>query len=40
MLELGDAQRELLDLLTTHEATHLGQLSAWRRMMGKQGVSV
>lgn len=27
-------------LLTTHEATHLGQLSAWRRMMGKQGVSV
>jgi len=25
-------------LLTTHEATHLGQLSAWRRMMGKKGV--
>ena len=22
------------------EATHLGQLSAWRRTMGKQGVSV
>ncbi len=27
-------------LLTTHEATHTGQLSAWRRTMGKQGVSV
>lgn len=26
-------------LLTTHEATHLGQLSAWRRMMGKKGVA-
>jgi hypothetical protein len=25
-------------LLTTHEAGHLGQLSAWRRMMGKKGV--
>lgn len=25
-------------LLTTHEAAHLGQLSAWRRMMGKKGV--
>lgn len=25
-------------MLTTHEATHLGQLSAWRRMMGKKGV--
>jgi uncharacterized damage-inducible protein DinB len=27
-------------LLTTHEATHLGQLSAWRRTMGKQSVSL
>lgn len=27
-------------LLTTHEATHTGQLSAWRRTMGKQGVTV
>ncbi|HEX4611844.1 MAG TPA: DinB family protein [Urbifossiella sp.] len=27
-------------LLTTHEATHTGQLSAWRRTMGKQGVSM
>lgn len=26
-------------LLTTHEAGHLGQLSAWRRMMGKKGVT-
>ena len=25
-------------LLTTHEAGHLGQLSAWRRMTGKKGV--
>lgn len=25
-------------LLTTHEATHLGQLSAWRRGMGLPGV--
>jgi hypothetical protein len=25
-------------LLTTHEAGHLGQLSAWRRMMGKKSV--
>jgi hypothetical protein len=25
-------------LLTTHEAGHLGQLSAWRRTMGKSGV--
>lgn len=25
-------------LLTIHEAGHLGQLSAWRRMMGKKGV--
>lgn len=25
-------------VLTTHEAGHLGQLSAWRRMMGKKGV--
>jgi hypothetical protein len=25
-------------MLTTHEAGHLGQLSAWRRMMGKKGV--
>lgn len=27
-------------LLTTHEAGHLGQLSAWRRMMGKPGVEL
>jgi uncharacterized damage-inducible protein DinB len=27
-------------LLTTHEATHTGQLSAWRRTMGKQGVTL
>ena len=28
-------QRDLLShILTTHEATHLGQLSAWRRSMG------
>ncbi len=25
-------------ILTTHEATHLGQLSAWRRMMGLKSV--
>jgi hypothetical protein len=25
-------------VLTTHEATHLGQLSAWRRVMGLKGV--
>ena len=25
-------------LLTTHEAGHLGQLSAWRRVMGKKSV--
>jgi hypothetical protein len=25
-------------LLTTHEATHIGQLSAWRRAMGLSGV--
>lgn len=25
-------------LMTTHPATHLGQLSAWRRMMGLPGV--
>lgn len=34
---LGDL---LAHLLTTHEATHLGQLSAWRRTMGKQSVSL
>jgi len=28
----------LAHLMTTHEATHLGQLSAWRRMMGLPGV--
>ncbi len=28
---IGDA---VVHLLTTHEATHLGQLSAWRRAMG------
>lgn len=30
----------LAHLLTTHEAAHLGQLSVWRRTMGKQGVSI
>ena len=25
-------------VLTTHEAVHLGQLSAWRRVMGLKGV--
>jgi len=24
----------LAHILTTHEATHLGQLSAWRRQLG------
>jgi hypothetical protein len=28
----------LAHLLTTHEAAHLGQLSAWRRAMGMPGV--
>lgn len=28
----------LLHLLTTHEATHLGQLSAWRRSLGQPPV--
>ncbi len=28
----------LAHLITTHEAVHLGQLSAWRRMMGLPGV--
>ncbi|MDB5309184.1 MAG: hypothetical protein JWO38_3386 [Gemmataceae bacterium] len=27
-------------LLTTHEAAYLGQLSAWRRVVGKKGVTV
>jgi uncharacterized damage-inducible protein DinB len=34
---LGDL---VAHLLTTHEATHLGQLSAWRRTMGKQSISL
>jgi ATP-dependent RNA helicase RhlE len=34
-----DHKRHLLaHLITTHEAVHLGQLSAWRRMMGLPGV--
>lgn len=28
----------LAHLMTTHEAAHLGQLSAWRRLQGKPGV--
>ena len=32
---LGDL---LAYVLTTHEAVHLGQLSAWRRVMGLKGV--
>jgi hypothetical protein len=28
----------LAHLMTTHEAAHLGQLSAWRRLLGLPGV--
>jgi hypothetical protein len=36
--QLGTLGDLLAHVLTTHEAMHLGQLSAWRRQMGLAGV--